>query len=995
MPIKRHDRNYKSKEFNIEKPDKKDRIIVQNAPASEFPIVGIGSSAGGLEALEKFLKNVPKESGICFVIVQHLDPTQKDFMCELLQRSTEMKVFQIEDRMVVQPNCVYVIPPNKYLAILHGMLLLLDPVTPRGLRMPIDFFFRSLADDRQEDSISVILSGMGTDGTLGLRTIKEKGGVAFVQSSAKFNSMPNSAINEGLAYVVAPAEELPAKIIAYLQHKPIIIRSDMLLEDKDQSGIEKIFILLRRQTGHDFSLYKHSTIYRRVERRMGIHQIKNINIYVKYLQENSQELKLLFNELLIGVTSFFRDPLAWDQLKNEIIKLLKAKVEPGCQLRAWVAGCSTGEEAYSLAILFKEAKEQVMHAQDATLQIFATDMNPGAIAKARKGVYLSNITADVSTARLNRFFIKLGNGYQVSKSIREMIIFAPHNLVMDPPYYRIDILNCRNLLIYMTPVLQKKILPLFHYSLKSGGILFLGSAESIGSFTNLFKPLNSKVQIYYRSESNKVSIPLEFPSSYVSAQSLMLQQVKPVENLAMMADKLILQQYSPAAVVTNEKGDIVYISGRTGKYLEPAAGKANMNIFAMAREGLRYQLIDAFNKALSGKTPVSIKNVVVKSDGHKQKVDFTVQSIKEPKAMRGNVMIVFTDVVTIPEASELETTRNTTANSEYLAKLEQELQYASQEVIAIREEMQSSQEELKSANEELQSMNEELQSTNEELTTSKEEMQSINEELQAVNYELLSKVAELSRTNDEIKNVLNSTEIATVFLDNEMHIKRFTNQMSESSKLIQSDVGRPITDIASDLFYPELEENARDVLRTLIPLEKEVFLHNKEKYFKARIMPYRTMDNKINGVVLTFIDISTAKKLEIVLQESKERFNRVIENSPVTFSNQDRNLRYTWIHNPIIGLSMVLKLGKTDDELFGTKDASEMTELKKSVLLTGNSVRKAIKTSIRGQMFLHDVTVNPLTDESGTVVGVTCVLIDITNIRGLAEFDEARNEGML
>ncbi|HZK84177.1 MAG TPA: chemotaxis protein CheB [Desulfosporosinus sp.] len=993
MSLKRHDRNYlKPKAFNIRKFDKNYDSYQQDLTRPEFPIVGIGASAGGLGALEKFLKNVPADSGMCFVIVQHLDPTQKGYLCELLQRVTAMKVFEIKDRMLVQPNCVYVIPPNKYLAILHGMLLLLDPVTPRSLRMPIDFFFRSLSDDTQEEAIGVLLSGMGTDGTMGLRTLNEKGGVAFVQdpSYAEFDSMPNSAINEGLVDVVASAQELPTKIIDYLQHRPLITKSDQILEDKDQSGIEKIFILLRRQTGHDFSLYKHSTIYRRLERRMGIHQIKNMKIYVKFLQENPQELDLLFNELLIGVTSFFRDPLAWDQLRDEIIQMLQAK--PTSHLRAWVAGCSTGEEAYSLAILFNEAKDQVPQAQYATLQIFATDMNPTAITKARNGVYPTDITADVSTGRLSRFFIKVGDGYQIFKLIREMIIFAPHNLVMDPPYYRIDILSCRNLLIYMTPVLQKKILPLFHYSLNLGGILFLGGAESIGNFTNLFKPLNSKVQIYHRSDSNKTSLPLEFPSSYASALSRIRQQVRPVENLATLADKLILQKYSPAAVVTNEKGDIVYIRGRTGKYLEPAAGKANMNIFAMAREGLRYKLTEAFNKALSERNTVSIKNVDIKSNGNIQTVDFTVQSIKEPKAMRGNVMIVFTDVATQPVGNESET-RHSTNKSEYLVKIEQELMYARQEVTATRQEMQSSQEELKSANEELQSMNEELQSTNEELTTSKEEMQSINEELQAVNYELRSKVAELSRTNDDIKNLLNSTEIATVFLDNEMHIKRFTDRMSESSKLIQSDVGRPITDIASELFYPELEENARDVLRTLIPIEKEVFFHNKEKYFKVRIMPYRTMDNKINGVVLTFIDISMAKKLEIVLQESQERFNRVTENSPVTFTNQDRDLRYTWIHNPIVGLSVVLMLGKTDDELFGTKGASQMTELKKSVMLAGNSVRKAIKTSIRGQMFLHDLTVNPHRDEAGTVIGVTCALIDITDIRGLAEFDEARNEG--
>ena len=458
---------------------------------------------------------------MAFVIVQHLDPTHKGIMAELLQRATAMQVIQVKDRTRVQPDCVYVIPPNKDMSILHGVLHLLAPVAPRGLRLPIDFFFRSLADDRQDQSIGVILSGMGSDGTLGLRAIKEKAGVVFVQdpASAKFDGMPRSAMDAGLADVVAPVEELPGKIIAFLQHAPLIAKPGLAQEDKAQSGLEKVVILLRAQTGHDFSLYKKTTVYRRIERRMGIHQIDRIATYVRFLQENPQELELLFKELLIGVTSFFRDPAAWEQLKGEVIPALLAGRPPSQTLRAWVPGCATGEEAYSLAIVFKEALEQLKPARNTTLQIFATDLDRDAIEKAREGVFPANIAADVSPERLGRFFVQVERGYQVAKSIREMVIFAPQNVIMDPPFTKLDILSCRNLLIYLTPELQKKLLPLFHYSLNPGGFLFLGNAETIGDFTDLFAPLDGKSRLYRRLESALRAEPVEFPASFVPART--------------------------------------------------------------------------------------------------------------------------------------------------------------------------------------------------------------------------------------------------------------------------------------------------------------------------------------------------------------------------------------------------------------------------------------------------------------------------------------------
>ena len=503
------------------KPAKTARQETAGSPASvSFPIVGIGASAGGLEALEQFLGRVPAGSGMAFVIVQHLDPTHKGIMPELLQRATGMKVIQVKDRTKVRPDCVYVIPPNKDMSILHGVLHLLEPAAPRGLRLPIDFFLRSLAQDQQEHSIGVILSGMGSDGTLGLRAIKEKAGVVLVQepATAKFDGMPRSAIDAGLADIVAPVDELPGKILAYLQRTPLIARTEAALEDKTQSALEKAVILLRAHTGHDFSLYKRNTLYRRIERRMGIHQINKMAAYVRYLQENSQELDLLFKELLIGVTNFFRDPAAWEQLRDA--------GHPGAAREPVARPGPAGVGARLLhrgGGLFPGHRVQGGGRGDSSprgisrLQIFATDLDRDAIDKARQGLFPDNIAADVSPERLRRFFAKEERGYRVRKEIREMVIFAPQNLIMDPPFTKLDILSCRNLLIYLTPEVQKKLIPLFHYSLSPGGILFLGSAETIGGFTDLFAPLSGKSRLFRRTESALRPEPVEFPSSFSAA----------------------------------------------------------------------------------------------------------------------------------------------------------------------------------------------------------------------------------------------------------------------------------------------------------------------------------------------------------------------------------------------------------------------------------------------------------------------------------------------
>ena len=835
-------------------------------PKQSFPIVGIGASAGGLEALESFLENVPENSGMAFVIIQHLDPTRKGMMAELLQRHTSMPVVEANDRLRVEPEHIYVIPPNKDMSILRGALHLFDPVAPRGLRLPIDYFLRSLAADQKELSIGVILSGMGSDGTLGLRAIKEKAGVVFVQepASAKFDGMPRSAIKAGLADVIAPVDALPDKILTYLQYVPLNAKPGLLIEDKSQSGLGKIIILLRSQTGHDFSLYKNTTLYRRIERRMGIHQIDNIATYVRFLQTNPQEVELLFHELLIGVTSFFRDPEVWEQLKTEVLPALLADGIPNQALRAWVPACSTGEEAYSLAILFKEALEELKLNRNISLQIFATDLDEHAIEKARTGIYPENISADLTPKRLDRYFVKTKQGYQISKSIREMIIFAPQNIVMDPSFTKLDLLSCRNLLIYMTSELQKKLLPLFHYSLKPGGFLLLGSAETIGNFTNLFAPLDGKTRLYRRLEAAHAMNKIDFPSAFSATQTdaVAAKPQKSASSLQTLTDELLLQKYSPAAVLTNDKGDILYISGRTGKYLEPAAGKANWNIFSMAREGLGYVLTSAFQNALRKKETVNLEKVIVGTNGGKRVIDVAIEPIQSEGGLGGTVLVVFTDVAMKPQAE-------TGKKSSKVTELQQELTHARKEVQGIREEMQSSQEELKSANEEMQSTNEELQSTNEELTTSKEELQSMNEELHTVNQELQTRLDELSRTSNDMKNLLDSTDIATLFLDNSLCVRRFSSETSKITKLIPTDVGRPVTDIASALLYPELTHDAREVLRTLVKTEKQIKTVDGD-WFSARILPYRTLTNMIDGVVITFLNITSFKNLEAKLQNDKK-----------------------------------------------------------------------------------------------------------------------------
>jgi len=848
----------------------------------QFPIVGIGASAGGLEALEQFFGNMPKDSGMAFVVIQHLDPNHAGIMPELLQRITPMKVFQASDSLKVKPNCVYVIPPNKSLSILNGALNLFDPVESRGLRLPVDIFFRSLAIDMHEKSIGIILSGMGSDGSMGLKAIKEQNGIVLVQdpASAKFDGMPRSAIEAGVADIVATAQELPSKLLTYLKYIPVA-PPEPDIDSKNQSNLDKIIILLRENSGHDFSMYKKNTLFRRIERRKGIHQIDKIANYVRFLQENPKEVEILFKELLIGVTSFFRDAAIWEMLKKNVLPSIFDELPNGYVLRAWVPGCSTGEEAYSLAMVFKEAMETIRNQKNLSLQIFATDLDMDAIEIARKGMFSSNITADVSPERLSKFFTVEPEGFRLSTAIREMVVFANQNVIKDPPFTKLDILTCRNMLIYMEAALQKKVIALFNYSLNPGGIMVLGTAETLGNFREGFEDIDAKCKIFKRSGTYQASELVDFPSSFYHKKTVKTDiktQARSVENIQALTDQLLLQRFAPASVLVNATGDILYMTGQIGKYLEPVAGKANWNIFAMARQGLREVLPVALRKALQNFDPVVVRNVIVGSNGGTSFADVTVQRIENPDSIRGMVIIIFTDLPAVVEQDDHDSKTGKRRPSPRQKNLELELQRSYEDLQSTREEMQTSQEELKSTNEELQSTNEELQSTNEELTTSKEEMQSLNEELQTVNAELQSKVGDYLRANDDMKNLLNSTEIATLFLDRDLNIRRFTDQVANIIKLRTMDIGRPFTDLVTDLEYPGIDIDARQVLKTLISVEAAITTHN-HRWFNVRIMPYRTLDDRIDGVVITFGDITVAKQAEQAMTISETRYRRLFESA--------------------------------------------------------------------------------------------------------------------
>jgi len=872
------------------------------APA-DFPVVGIGASAGGLAALEAFFSNMPAdtEPGMAFVLVQHLAPDHKSILTEIIQRYTRMQVFEVEDGMVVKSNCAYIIPPNRDMALLNGTLQLLEPSEPRGQRLPIDFFFHSLARDQRERAICVVLSGTGSDGTLGLRAIKGEGGMAMAQSpdTTEFDGMPGSAIGTGLVDYVLPPDEMPAQLIAYATHAfGPNSQHALVAAPRIENALKKICTLLRSQVGHDFSQYKTNTIQRRIERRMAVHQIEAIDEYIKYLQQTPAELEALFRDLLIGVTNFFRDPAAFLALEQLAIPAIFKGKPAGATVRVWCTGCSTGEEAYSIAMLLQERIEALKQAYH--VQIFATDIDSIAIASARAGLYPGSIANDISPERLARFFTTEADGsYRIRKSIRDMLVFSEQDVIKDPPFSRLDLISCRNLLIYMSSELQKRLIPLFHYTLNPGGMLFLGTSETVGEFNHLFTVLDQKAKLYKRMQGLN-DAPRLAPSRFLPRLSAIdgvpLQAAgKPSRprrpTLRELTEQSLLEQVGLSGVLVNAQGDILYLHGRTGMYLEPEPGEARINnILKMAREGLRRELATALHKVIGHGEAVCSRGLHVKTNGHFSTFNLTVRPvagrIQEAPEMPLYLVVMeeapfqsppgrsATDPA--PEESSGPGARlheaafdHASANAK-IAALNDELHANEEYLQAANEELETANEELKSSNEEMQSVNEELQSTNEELETSKEEMQSINEELSTVNAELQVKVSDLSRSSNDMNNLMSSTGIGTVFVDHQLRILRYTPAATRIINLIPSDVGRPVAHTVSNLVsYNRLVADARSVLDTLIPRDVDVQT-TEGAWYKMRIQPYRTLDNVIEGAVITFVDITEIVRTREALHKTNE-----------------------------------------------------------------------------------------------------------------------------
>ena len=857
-------------------------------PASSFPIVGIGASAGGLAAFDAFFSGMPadREPGMAFVLVQHLAPDHRSMLTALVQRNTRMQVLEVEDGMVVQVNCTYIIPPNRDMAFLNGALHLLEPTAPRGHRLPIDYLFRSLAQDQRERAIGIVLSGTGSDGTLGVRAIKGEGGMVMVQNpgSAEFDGMPRSTLATGLVDFELPPAEMPAQLMAYVAHAfgrpPNVGLASVPLSE---NALKKIFILLRTHTGHDFSQYKPNTIYRRIERRMAVHQVDTLDSYVRYLQHTPAEVDALFHDLLIGVTNFFRDPEAFAVLEAQVIPKLFASKSPGAVVRAWSAGCSTGEEAYSLAILLQERLDILK--LNFKVQVFATDLDDRAIATARAGVYPASIADDISPARLARFFTAEpdGSAYRVHKGIRDMLVFSEHDLIKDPPFSKLDLISCRNLLIYMGAELQKKVMALFHYALLPGGILFLGSSETVGELADVFAVVDRKTKAYQRKEdfqgAQRAALGRFLPP--VTARDVALPPVidkttHPMKlSLRALTEQTLLQHMAPAAALVNGQGDILYLHGRTGMFLEPAPGEAGINnIVKMAREGLRRELTTTLHKATLSKAPVQALNLRVRTNGHFTMVNLAVCPVAAgaTSALESALYLVVLEVATVQQLPQNPPPPPATTqdSQEQINELNEELQAKEEYLQAANEELETSNEELKSSNEEMQSVNEELQSTNEELETSKEELQSINEELATVNTELQTKVVDLSRANNDMNNLLAGTGIGTIFVDHSLRILRFTPAATLIINLIVSDVGRPVGHIASNLLgYDRLVADVQAVLKNLQPIEAHVETL-EHKHYTMRILPYRTLDNVIEGVVITFVEITEIVRAREALRKANE-----------------------------------------------------------------------------------------------------------------------------
>jgi two-component system CheB/CheR fusion protein len=859
---------------------------------AQFPIVGVGASAGGLEAFSELLAALPADTGMAFVLVSHLSPNHQSMLSEILGRRTRLPVLEVSDEPEVLPNHVYVIPPNRNMTLKDGHLTLAPRVKTSSANHPIDRFFQSLADTRGHLSIGVVLSGSATDGTIGLSAIKSAGGITFAQDeSAAVPSMPRSAIAAECVDLVLSPKEIAGELAEIASHPYVAPKErEEDLEKRSTANLERIMQILHRVAGVDFAHYKKTTLLRRVNRRMALNKLQDLSDYAKVLEKDKREVGALFHDILINVTSFFRDPDAFEALKAKVFpKMLqdRNRKEP---IRIWAVGCSTGEEAYSLAMSLCEYHQDT--GKTIGIQIFATDLNGAGVEKARAGLYSKTAVEPISPERLRRFFTEEDLGYRISKEIRDMCIFAQHNVLTEAPFSRMDLISCRNLLIYLEPVMQQRVLPIFHYALKDQGHLWLGNSETIGTFRELFEIEDPKHKIFLKKRAaTRMSFTLPLGSKPLEpfAKSHLQAQLKSEVETAKAADIHLLAKYSPPGVVINSDLEIIQFKGDTGDYLTPAAGRASLNLLKMLRDGLVVRLRAAIMTAKREKRSVRDSGLKVRTNEGYRNVDIEVvplpgSSMKDPSFLitfepAENGRVSYQEMGRFQQHRDLATLDERAKESEF-ERLRQELADTREYLQSVIEQQEAANEELQSANEEIQSSNEELQSINEELETSKEEIQSSNEELSTVNDELQHRNVELAQTNNDLLNLLSSVQLPILMLDQDLKIRRFTPTAERLLSLISSDVGRKIGDLKLNLLLPDIESLVSAVIESAMPREME--LQDKDgRWFLLRIRPYKTLENRIDGAVIVLVDIDNLRKAHSAAKESEERFQSLADSAPV------------------------------------------------------------------------------------------------------------------
>jgi two-component system CheB/CheR fusion protein len=862
------------------------RSDAQRKNSSDFLIVGMGGSAGAITAFREFFRNVPPASGMAYVVILHLSPDHDSHLAEVLQHSTDLPVTQLQESVRIQPDHIYVISPNKSLTMSDGMLVLSDVTGFEERRAPVDLFFRTLAEEHDSRAVCVILSGTGADGSMGMKRVKENNGLVLVQdpSEAEFADMPRNSIATGLVDHIVPVATMPPKIIAYRDRVRAVALGAPEHRPTDENALTEIFAIVRARTGHDFTNYKRPTVMRRIQRRIGVNELEDLAAYTKFLRDHRQEAEALLKDLLISVTNFFRDPAVFEVLQARVIPELFDGKGTTDQVRVWVPACATGEEAYTIAMLLHER-----HAKTAlppSLQLFATDLDEASVAQARHGYYTLNDVADVSPERLRRFFVKEQEGFRVRRELRETVLFAHHNLIKDPPFSHLDLVSCRNLLIYLNRAAQERVMDVVHFALKPGGYLLLGTSETPEAASHLFSIVDKDKHIYQsRSTARSVAIALprasplaDFsrspgrppqPSSEASASDRRLQERVATLDL----HQQLLEQYAAPSIVVNESHDIIHLTERAGRYMQFAAGEASLNLLKVIRPELRMELRTALYRSAQARAPIEAHGLAVYTD-RSEKVNITVRPVfRETSSSPEFFLVLFEETQSSTEARSQTQVLSAT---EPAALLEEEVLRLRSQMRMTVEQYETQAEEFKAANEELQAINEELRSTSEELEISKEEVQSVNEELHTVNQELKVKIEELSHANDDMRNLMSSTEIGTIFLDRALQIKLFTPRARDIFKLIAADTGRPLLDIASNLVKPAMIHDLERVLDRSQTVEREVETADG-RWHLMQLVPYRARDERVDGVVATFVDITARKNAEDELRKSREELEgRVI-----------------------------------------------------------------------------------------------------------------------